>query len=147
MKKFTEIGQFRQVVTEVRSHWDYSGRDENGDAKYNHTSPYPTLRFRGTVKLHGCLDENTLIMLANGEKIKISEIEKGSYVISYDTVNNSMVVSRVVNVLNGISDKKWCKLVFDDRVIICTRDHKFWTKNRDYVEAYNLLSSDIFENI
>ena len=53
MKTFTEIGQFRNVVREVRSHWDYQGRDANGDAIYQHSAPYPTLTFRGTVKLHG----------------------------------------------------------------------------------------------
>jgi hypothetical protein len=53
MKGFTEIGQFRNVVREVRSHWDYQGRDVNGDAIYQHSAPYPTLTFRGTVKLHG----------------------------------------------------------------------------------------------
>ena len=53
MKAFTEIGQFRNVVREVRSHWDYQGRDANGDAIYQHSAPYPTLTFRGTVKLHG----------------------------------------------------------------------------------------------
>jgi hypothetical protein len=53
MKAFTEIGQFRNVVREVRSHWDYQGRDANGDAIYQHSTPYPTLTFRGTVKLHG----------------------------------------------------------------------------------------------
>ena len=53
MKKFTEIGQFRNVVRKVRSHWDYIEKDENGDAIYCHTTPYPTLKFRGTIKLHG----------------------------------------------------------------------------------------------
>ena len=53
MKKFTEIEQFRNVIREVRSHCDYMGKDENGDAKYSHSTPYPVFTFRGTVKLHG----------------------------------------------------------------------------------------------
>lgn len=53
MKTFTDIGQFRNVVRDVRSSHDYNGKDENGDTIYAHTSPYPVLRFRGTVKLHG----------------------------------------------------------------------------------------------
>jgi hypothetical protein len=53
MKSFTEIGQYRQVVRDLRSHCDYQGRDANGDAIYKHSEPYPTLTFRGTVKLHG----------------------------------------------------------------------------------------------
>jgi hypothetical protein len=53
MKAFTDIGQFREVIRAVKSHHDYQGKDENGDAIYGHSTPYPTLRFRGTVKLHG----------------------------------------------------------------------------------------------
>ena len=53
MKKFTEIGQFRQVVSGVRSHHDYKGKDENGDNVYLHDTPYPTINFRCTVKNHG----------------------------------------------------------------------------------------------
>jgi hypothetical protein len=146
-KTFTDIGQYRQVVREVRSHHDFAGKDANGDAIYSHTSPYPTLKFRGTVKLHGCLDENTLITLSNGEQVNIKEIKKDTYVLCFDVGNNVQTISKVINVLNGSNDKKWCKLTFDDRIIICTKDHKFWTKNRGYVEAYTLLESDIFENI
>ena len=39
MKKFTEIGQFRNVVKAVKSHHDYQGKDENGDTIYSHNSP------------------------------------------------------------------------------------------------------------
>jgi hypothetical protein len=53
MKKFTEIEQYRNVIREVKTRHDYTGKDENGDNIYSHTSPYPTLKFRGTVKLHG----------------------------------------------------------------------------------------------
>ena len=53
MEKFTDIGLFRNLIYEVRSNWDYRGNDENGDAIYEHMSPYPTILFRGTVKIHG----------------------------------------------------------------------------------------------
>jgi hypothetical protein len=53
MKSFTEIGQFRDVIRSVKAHHDYQGKDENGETIYGHLTPYPTLRFRGTVKLHG----------------------------------------------------------------------------------------------
>lgn len=53
MKKYPSIEQFRNVIRAVRSQHDYIGRDENGDAIYEHTSDYPTLEFEGTVKLHG----------------------------------------------------------------------------------------------
>lgn len=53
MKKFTDIGQFREVIRAIKSHSDYKGEDENGSPIYRHEAPYPILKFRGTVKLHG----------------------------------------------------------------------------------------------
>lgn len=53
MNSFTDIGQFRGIVKAVTENHDFSGMDNNGSAIFNHSSPYPTLSFRGTVKLHG----------------------------------------------------------------------------------------------
>lgn len=50
--KFPEIDQFRHVVKSVTSAYRYAGKDEEGNAVYN-KDPLPTLRFIGTVKLHG----------------------------------------------------------------------------------------------
>jgi hypothetical protein len=67
MKAFTDIGQFREVIRAVKSHHDYQGKDENGDAIYGHSTPYPTLRFRGTVKLHGT--NSSIIKYADGRYV------------------------------------------------------------------------------
>tara|TARA_R110000796_G_scaffold248124_2_gene374540 strand:- start:3936 stop:4961 length:1026 start_codon:yes stop_codon:yes gene_type:complete len=56
MKKhsaFPKIGQYRQVVKEVRDRAGYVGADENGDAIFDRTLPLPIITFKGTVKLHG----------------------------------------------------------------------------------------------
>lgn len=53
MKKFPSIEQFRSVIRVVKTQHDYQGKDENGEAIYQHLSNYPTLKFKGTVKLHG----------------------------------------------------------------------------------------------
>ena len=53
MKSYTDIGQFRNTIKSVRERHDYQGRDENNKAKFKHLTPYPILKFRGTVKLHG----------------------------------------------------------------------------------------------
>jgi intein/homing endonuclease len=131
----------------VRLNTDYRGKDENGDAIYVHDTDYPILTFRCTVKNHGCVDKNTLITLANGEQIKIKDIAIGSYVLSYDHEKKALKENKVLNVINTISDKEWCELIFDDRVIICTKDHRFWTENRGYIEAFNLSADDVFSII
>lgn len=53
MIKFPSIEQFRNVIRHVKAHAQYVGKDENGDAIYDQSIPVPTLKFRGTVKLHG----------------------------------------------------------------------------------------------
>lgn len=53
MIKFPSIEQFRNVVSNINRHYNFTGLDENGDAIYDTTLPKPTLTFKGTVKLHG----------------------------------------------------------------------------------------------
>jgi len=53
MIKYPSIEQFRNIVRAVRTNHDYKGKDETGAAIYRHDSPYPTIEFTGTVKLHG----------------------------------------------------------------------------------------------
>jgi hypothetical protein len=53
MKKYPSIGQFRNVIRNVKAIHDYQGKDEEGKAIYQHKVNYPTLKFQGTVKLHG----------------------------------------------------------------------------------------------
>jgi hypothetical protein len=53
MKKYPSIEQFRNVIRAVKAIHDFKGKDEEGKAIYSHTDNYPTLKFEGTVKLHG----------------------------------------------------------------------------------------------
>ena len=53
MKKYPSIEQFRNVIRAVKSRHDFKGKTEDGESLYYHDSPYPTLSFSGTVKVHG----------------------------------------------------------------------------------------------
>jgi len=53
MIKFPKIRQFRDVIRDVKLSHDFKGKDEEGNPIYSHETPYPTLKFEGTVKLHG----------------------------------------------------------------------------------------------
>jgi len=53
MLKYPSIEQYRNVIRTVKTNHDYQGKDEEGNAIYQHLSDYPTLTFKGTVKLHG----------------------------------------------------------------------------------------------
>lgn len=141
--KYPSIAQFKNLIRSVKDKTRYQGKDEQGNPIYN-DKELPTLKFVGTVKVHGCFEKNTPIMLANGEEITISQISVGDSVLSYDVEKKSYSYNLVKRVFNTYENKEWCKLKFDDREIVCTKDHKFWTTNRGWVEAQNLTSEDIF---
>jgi len=67
-KKFPKIGQFNSVVREVRQRHDFQGFDDEGNAIIRHDSPYPTIEFIGSVKLHGT---NAAIVMCKGEIIGV----------------------------------------------------------------------------
>jgi hypothetical protein len=51
--KFPEIGQYRNMITSIKQRCRYAGKDENGDPIYDPKVILPTVKFYGTVKLHG----------------------------------------------------------------------------------------------
>ena len=53
MIKYPSIEQFRNIIRAVKSKHDFKGKDESDNPIYLHDSPYPILKFKGTVKLHG----------------------------------------------------------------------------------------------
>lgn len=53
MIKFPSIGQFRDVVREVRRQAAFMGLDADGQPILNPAPSLPTLRFLGSVKMHG----------------------------------------------------------------------------------------------
>jgi hypothetical protein len=142
---FPSIEKFSTVVANVNRRNNFIGLDENGEAIYDPSRPKPIIRFKGSVKLHGCFEKDSLVTLANGEEIPISDVNVGDYVLSYNIETESLVEKEVYHIENGVSDKKWVKLYFDDNSHVeCTEDHKFYTKNRGWVEAKDLTEEDIF---
>jgi len=53
MIKFPSIEQFRNVVRHVKTHARYVGKDQSGEPIFDASIPIPTLKFKGTTKLHG----------------------------------------------------------------------------------------------
>lgn len=144
MIKYPSIEQFKNVIKEVSSNTRYAGKDESGHPIYNN-NPLPVLTFTGTTKVHGCFEKNTLITLSNGEKIPISQLQIGTYILSYDIKNNCEIVKKITKIFNRNDNEiSWCKITFDDKQIICTKTHKFYTKNRGWIEAQYLTEDDIF---
>lgn len=51
--KFPSIDQFRSAIKNIKTQMTYDGVDEEGKSKFKHIYDFPTLKFYGTVKLHG----------------------------------------------------------------------------------------------
>jgi intein/homing endonuclease len=141
---FPDIKQFKEIIRTVKDQTYFVGLDENNQPIYDGSRLLPTLSFHGSVKLHGCFEENSEVTLANGEKEKIKNLKPGNNILSYDLKTNEFTNKKILNVFKQTNFKKWCKLVFDDREIICTTDHKIFTKNRGWVEAQFLKFDDEF---
>lgn len=50
---FTDIGVYRNVIREITNRLRYKGKDEDGNPIYDPCLVLPTVKFVGTVKLHG----------------------------------------------------------------------------------------------
>lgn len=85
MKKYPSIEQFRNLIRTVKTRHDYKGEDEEGNAIYQHTENYPTLKFRGTVKLHGT---NAGIVKYSDDRLKFQSRER---VLSLEEDNANFV--------------------------------------------------------
>ena len=100
-----------------------------------------------TEKVHGCLYKNTKIMLTNGEERSISEIEKGTMVLSYNEKSKLFESREVLDIIiqRSTNKLKWIKLTFDNgRDLICTENHKIltmdgWIEARDLTEKNEIV--------
>lgn len=50
---FKKIGQYRQVIGDIKHEAQYQGIDGDGNPIFDRNAKLPTLTFKGTVKLHG----------------------------------------------------------------------------------------------
>jgi DNA polymerase-3 subunit alpha len=85
----------------------------------------------------GCFLPDTRVKMSNGLMKNICDIKVGDYVI--DCENNKQ---RVYDTLTYDIEEEIMELWFGDIVIRCTKDHKFLTSNRGWVEAQYLTEED-----
>ena len=89
-----------------------------------------------------CIDENTEIELFGNIYKKIKDLKSNDIVKTYNENTKKYEYKPIINVFdNGV--RECIKLQFDNNTeLICTPDHKIFTKNRGWVEAKNLKESD-----
>jgi intein/homing endonuclease len=149
---FPSIEQLRNVVHEVKFNTQLVGDPEAGFL--NESIPLPFIEFTGTVKLHGCLKNDTLISLWNGSKKTIQEIVDNrldEILLGFDQ-NNKPVPVKIKNWFNNGRTDEWLKIGFSyfdyndsitKRKIVCTPNHKFYiARMHEYREAKDLAIGD-----
>ena len=141
---FGSIGQFRETIKDIQHSSQYVGLDENQAPIYNRAATMPVVYAVATEKVHGCVSEDTLVLLSNGIHKKISKIIIGDEVVTFNETLFINENKKVKNVFNQPLNKEWLELIFDNTTLICTKDHKIYTKNRGYVEAQFLDINDEF---
>jgi len=84
MIKWPSIGQFREAVKNVQHKARYKGQDADGNAIFDPFARLPTLKFEGTVKLHGtnasvCLSEDGEMWCQSRENIITPEKDNAGF--------------------------------------------------------------------
>lgn len=94
-----------------------------------------------------CVVDSTEVITKNGKK-KIADVTVGDEVLSYNLDKNIVEFKLVTNVAKNILKKKLYKIITESgNELVCTQDHRIFTKNRGYVEAQNLTTEDIILEI
>ena len=102
MTKFTDIGQFRNVVKSIINKSQYVGMDENDEPIIDHTLDKPTVTFKGTVKLHGSnlgVSENTPNGLWVQSRSNIITPEKDNAGSAFAVMNNKETWENLIAVV------------------------------------------------
>lgn len=101
-----------------------------------------------TEKSHGCFSASTRIMLPNGEERTFQEVvanEGITHVLSRDMDSGEFIsrpiTAKVVRPNGGV---KWVRVNLEnDRFIICTEEHPFWSNDRcTWVAAKDLRPNE-----
>lgn len=146
-KGFRKIRQFKDAIQSIRLSAQYVGKDDEGRPIYDENAPLPTVTFKGTVKLHGCVSGDTKVTMVNGSTEYISDLMVGDKILSYDVKNGRISEDEVTAVISDELDKEWVELEFDDgHKLQCTEDHPILTQNRGFVSAIDLIEDDIIVN-
>lgn len=100
-------------------------------------------------KVDGCVSPTTNVRMADGSRKRIKDINVGDYVLGYTEAG--IVTSRVRAVKMQPKAGEWVKVKATRNglgsgnsfgQVVCTHDHKIWTPQNGWVEAFLLKPGD-----
>ncbi len=99
-------------------------------------------RFIGVFQFQACLTGDALVKMSDYTEKRLDDILPGEEVISYN-VNTQTFESKKVTDFFDQGEKDCLEMQLENgETISCTLDHKFYTKNRGWVEAQYLTDDD-----
>lgn len=104
-----------------------------------------------TTKYDGCLHEDTIVLLSNGDKKTIKDIiscwslANPCTVVGVDN-NNNVVHTPIVDFLAATTPKAWVRVDGVEGHILLTEDHQVMTE-RGWVQAGDIIVGDIIKSI
>ncbi len=101
MIKFPSINQYRNVIKTVTNRAQWVGKDESGEPIFNRSAKQPTLKFRGTVKLHGT---NAAVVIDAKTKEMEFQSRERTLTLQEDNAGFALYMSSKKNTLSDIAD-------------------------------------------
>lgn len=96
----------------------------------------------GIFQFTACLNGDTLIRLADGREVPITQVEVGEEVLAYNEHSGEFEPRQVTATIDS-GVRECIELCFSDgRTITCTEDHLFLTRNRGWIGAADLDEDD-----
>jgi hypothetical protein len=93
---------------------------------------------KGGILTHNCLTGETLIATGSGFSLPIRAVAAGTPVLSFDTAQAGHVL-QPTSALLAQGTRPCIELLFEDgRTIKCTPDHRFLTKEGEWIEAQHM---------
>jgi hypothetical protein len=104
-KKWSKIPQYRSIIQSIQMNHDFVGKDDLDNPIYKHTSDYPTIEFKGTIKIHGT---NAQISYKKGLPIQVG---KRSSLIEQDRLGGHFGFNQFVQVDHQQEFIDWFKVL------------------------------------
>lgn len=146
-----QIFQFDPIGNSDRDDWEALAAKPAWTLKFEILEVYKGEKFEETaiseiyfdgIDVH-CFGAGTLVRMADQTEKPIEEIRKGDLVLSYDFAARKLVPVLV----SGRMEKKHkslVKLVLEDREVICTPDHPFFTMENQWASVNPVRSNSFY---
>jgi len=156
MKKFPHIEQFRTVIKRVRIDHDYVSTDSDGNAIFDHKTPYPTMKFVGTVKLDGTnaavgKDSNSELYFQSRSRMLGNGTDGDDNAGFAAEMNQKMLDKKTNSILFGVHGSQlyfgeWCGAGIQNRCGISKASKRFIIFDRMFGDIDGEFVRDIAPN-